>query len=211
MIYNLLEQFKSFENYLWGATPHRRILLFCKIVYIYHFSTAVDFSSEKCSGSTGHRNSFLAQWLEHLVYNRGVASSSPIICILTVNFSAGTKMSSFDLPLAVRDKFSRQMILELSVGYGLRWDLQVISRMVELWGVELEFRKWTRLSSVQYIFYGSTSNLVRRNSSKLLPSWCMKMAIWHFELKINRRIFSGSECACSSLEILSKFSGLKLI
>ena len=26
-------------------------------LYIYHFSTVVDFSSEKYSGSTGHRNS----------------------------------------------------------------------------------------------------------------------------------------------------------
>ena len=25
--------------------------------YVYHFSTAVDFSSEKYSGSTGHKNS----------------------------------------------------------------------------------------------------------------------------------------------------------
>ena len=33
------------------------------------------------------------QWLEHSVYNRGVASSSPIIGILTVNFSAGTRSS----------------------------------------------------------------------------------------------------------------------
>ena len=53
----------------------------------------VDFSSEKYSGSTGHRIKELqvpaekftvrmpivrleAQWLEHSVYNRGVASSS---------------------------------------------------------------------------------------------------------------------------------------
>ena len=27
-------------------------------LYIYHFSTVVDFSSEKYSGSTGHRNSW---------------------------------------------------------------------------------------------------------------------------------------------------------
>ena len=27
-------------------------------LYIYHFSTVIDFSSEKYSGSTGHRNSF---------------------------------------------------------------------------------------------------------------------------------------------------------
>ena len=26
------------------------------LLYIYHFSTVVDFSSEKYSGSTGHRN-----------------------------------------------------------------------------------------------------------------------------------------------------------
>ena len=26
-------------------------------LYVYHFSTVVDFSSEKYSGSTGHRNS----------------------------------------------------------------------------------------------------------------------------------------------------------
>ena len=30
-------------------------------LYIYHFSTVVDFSSEKCSGSTGHRNSWYQQ------------------------------------------------------------------------------------------------------------------------------------------------------
>ena len=29
--------------------------------YIYHFSTVIDFSSEKYSGSTGHRNSWY-QW-----------------------------------------------------------------------------------------------------------------------------------------------------
>ena len=34
-----------------------------------------------------------AQWLEHSVYNQGVASSSPIIGILTVNFSTGTRSS----------------------------------------------------------------------------------------------------------------------
>ena len=38
-------------------------------------------------------NSLLAQWLEHLVYNRGVVSSSLTIGILTENFSAGTKSS----------------------------------------------------------------------------------------------------------------------
>ena len=27
-------------------------------LYIYHFSTEIDFSSEKYSGSTGHRNSW---------------------------------------------------------------------------------------------------------------------------------------------------------
>ena len=27
-------------------------------LYIYHFSTVTDFSSEKCSGSTGHKNSW---------------------------------------------------------------------------------------------------------------------------------------------------------
>ena len=27
-------------------------------LYIYHFSTVIDFSSEKHSGSTGHRNSW---------------------------------------------------------------------------------------------------------------------------------------------------------
>ena len=35
--------------------------------------------------------SCLAQWLKHSVYNRGVASSSPNIGILTVNFSHGTR------------------------------------------------------------------------------------------------------------------------
>ena len=30
-------------------------------LYIYHFSTVVDFSSEKYSGSTGHRNSWYQQ------------------------------------------------------------------------------------------------------------------------------------------------------
>ena len=117
-------------------------------LYIYHCSAVVDFSSEKHSGSTGHRNSWyqqrnfvinknnqgwkgyagthvlmfvprlslmkpgqtwvcpqpcfflmkmkmtqllpsnrlfslLAQWLEHSVYNRGIASSSLTIGILT--------------------------------------------------------------------------------------------------------------------------------
>ena len=42
-------------------------------LYIYHFSTVVDFSSEKYNGSTGH--------------------GSPIIGILTVNFSTGTRSS----------------------------------------------------------------------------------------------------------------------
>ena len=30
-------------------------------LYIYHFSTVIDFSSEKYSGSTGHRNSWYQQ------------------------------------------------------------------------------------------------------------------------------------------------------
>ena len=30
-------------------------------LYIYHFSTAIDFLSEKYSGSTGHRNSWYQQ------------------------------------------------------------------------------------------------------------------------------------------------------
>ena len=34
----------------------------------------------------------MAQWLEYLVCNRGVASSSPITGILTENFSTGTRM-----------------------------------------------------------------------------------------------------------------------
>ena len=37
--------------------------------------------------------SCLAQWLEDTVYNRGVASLSPITGILTVNFSTGTRSS----------------------------------------------------------------------------------------------------------------------
>ena len=73
-------------------------------LYIYHFSTVIDFSSEKYSGSTGHRNSWyqqrnlqqqllscITQWLEHWVCNPGVASSSLTIGILTVNFSTGTR------------------------------------------------------------------------------------------------------------------------
>ena len=73
-------------------------------LYIYHFSTMIDFSSEKYSGSTGHRNSWyqqrnlqqqllscITQWLEHWVCNPGVASSSLTIGILTVNFSTGTR------------------------------------------------------------------------------------------------------------------------
>ena len=42
-------------------------------LYIYHFSTVVDFSPEK--------------------YTEGFASSSPIISIMTVNLSAGTRSS----------------------------------------------------------------------------------------------------------------------
>ena len=38
-------------------------------------------------------SSCLAQWLEHSVYNPEVASSTPIIGILTVNFSDGTRSS----------------------------------------------------------------------------------------------------------------------
>ena len=30
----------------------------CVIIFFYHFSTVIDFSSEKYSGSTGHRNSW---------------------------------------------------------------------------------------------------------------------------------------------------------
>ena len=30
-------------------------------LYVYHFSAVVDFSSEKCSSSTGHRNSWYQQ------------------------------------------------------------------------------------------------------------------------------------------------------
>ena len=30
----------------------------CSFIYICHFSTVIDFSSEKYSGSTGHRNSW---------------------------------------------------------------------------------------------------------------------------------------------------------
>ena len=37
--------------------------------------------------------SLLAQWLEHSVYNPGVASSGLIVGILTDNFSAGTRSS----------------------------------------------------------------------------------------------------------------------
>ena len=37
--------------------------------------------------------SCIAQWLEHWVYNPGVASSSLTIGILTVNFSTGTRSS----------------------------------------------------------------------------------------------------------------------
>ena len=32
--------------------------VFIVSLYIYHFSTEIDFSSEKYSGSTGHRNSW---------------------------------------------------------------------------------------------------------------------------------------------------------
>ena len=41
--------------------------------------------------------SCIAQWLEHWVCNPGVASSSLIIGILTVNFSTGTRSSCVQL------------------------------------------------------------------------------------------------------------------
>ena len=55
-------------------------------LFIYHFSTVIDFSSENYSGSTRH-------CLEHWVCNPGVASSGLTIGILTVNFSTGTRSS----------------------------------------------------------------------------------------------------------------------
>ena len=78
-------------------------------LYIYHFSTVVYFSSEKYSGSAGHRTPGTSreiysedvddrtrtanpsQPLE--LATRGVASSDLIIGILTVNFSTGTRIS----------------------------------------------------------------------------------------------------------------------
>ena len=51
--------------------------------------TSREIFSEDADGS----NSLLScvgQWLEHSVYNRGVASSSLTIGILTENFSTGT-------------------------------------------------------------------------------------------------------------------------
>ena len=45
----------------------------------YHFSTVIDFSSQKYS---------IAQWLEHWVYNPGVASSSLTIGMGEIYFPA---------------------------------------------------------------------------------------------------------------------------
>ena len=47
--------------------------------------TSREIFSEDADGET--------QWLEHSVYNRGVASSGLTIGILTENFSAGTRSS----------------------------------------------------------------------------------------------------------------------
>ena len=49
------------------ATAGRELSLFsCCIasLYIHNFSTAIDFSSEEDSGSTGHRNSWYQQYSE---------------------------------------------------------------------------------------------------------------------------------------------------
>ena len=90
--------------------------MYCSL-YIYHFSTVIDFSFEKYSGSTGHKNSLpvekftermlvvrldsfpaialscIAQWLEHWVCKPGVVSSSLTTSILSGNFSTGTRSS----------------------------------------------------------------------------------------------------------------------
>ena len=47
----------------------------------------------KIIATTGATLDILAQWLEHSVYKRGVASLSLTIGILTENFSAGTRSS----------------------------------------------------------------------------------------------------------------------
>ena len=63
-------------------------------LYIYHFSTVVDFSSREVQLFYWTQELFvfywtqegLAQWLEHSVYNRGGASSSLIIGILLMAY-----------------------------------------------------------------------------------------------------------------------------
>ena len=46
----------SYHNVEAGSKKRRQELIFC-MIYIYHFSIVIDFSSEKYSCSTGHRNS----------------------------------------------------------------------------------------------------------------------------------------------------------
>ena len=46
---------------------------------------------DKLNSSPAIAFEMFSSWLKHSVYKRGVASSRPIIGILTVNFSAGTR------------------------------------------------------------------------------------------------------------------------
>ena len=62
------------------------------LLYIYNFSTVIDFSLNS-TPSQQWILSCIAQWLEHWVCNPGVVSSSLTTGILTVNFSTGTLSS----------------------------------------------------------------------------------------------------------------------
>ena len=70
-------------------------------LHIYHLSTVVDFSSILSS---------LAQWLEHSVYNRGVASSSLTTGILQVSYIRIIKIKAL-LGMLARLPWGRRAML----------------------------------------------------------------------------------------------------
>ena len=55
----LLDFKKTTPVFTWLPNPNGEFIQFCiASLYIYDFSTMVDFLSEKYNGSTGHRNSW---------------------------------------------------------------------------------------------------------------------------------------------------------
>ena len=176
-------------------------------LYIYHFSTVVDFSSEKYSGSTGHRNSWYQQrnlqwgcrWWDSNSQPLGYKPSALAIELTSSKAIAGKELSLSSWCIASLYIYHFSTVVDFSsekysgsTGHTNSWYQQ---RNLQ-WGC----RWWD--SNSQPLGYKPSALAIELTSSKAiagkelsLSSWCIaSLYIYHFSTVVDfsSEKYSGS-------------------